>query len=61
MRKNETNEMFTLNSSLYNMLKSGKITNEIALEYSDEKVELQQMISGSYRGTAKNYMDTFME
>ncbi len=61
MRKNETNEMFTLNSSLYNMLKSGKITNEIALEYSDEKVELQQMMSGSYRGTAKNYMDTFME
>ncbi len=53
MQKSKFPNLTTMNSSLYTLLKHGIIEQEIALEYSDNKNELEQMIRGIYHG-AKN-------
>ena len=58
MRRGETHGMFTLNNSIYNLYKADKITQEVALEYSDDKIELTQMMAGSFRGTAGDYSNS---
>jgi len=43
--------MISMNDSLYNLASSGFITQEMALEVSDNKPELEQAFRGVYRGT----------
>lgn len=45
------NDMLTLNMSLYKWYKKGVITEEEALEKSDNVNELKQMFRGAYHGT----------
>lgn len=51
VRKGSYNSMITMNSSIYRLYEQGLVTEEVALEYSDNKVELQQMFRGVYHGT----------
>ncbi len=51
VKKGSFNDMTTLNMSLYNLVQQNIITQENALYYSDNKVELQQYIRGVYHGT----------
>lgn len=50
VKKGSFNSMITMNMSLYNLYASGYITEEMALEYSDDKTELSQMMKGVYSG-----------
>lgn len=56
MQKSKFPNLTTMNASIYSLLKHGFITQEVALEYSDKKNELEQMIRGIYHG-AKNMTD----
>jgi hypothetical protein len=49
--KGAYNNMITMNGSLANLVDAGYITKEIALEASDNKIELEQYFRGVYRGT----------
>lgn len=51
VKKGSFNDMITLNMSLFNLLQQNFISKENALYYSDNKVELEQMIRGVYHGT----------
>ena len=42
--------MITMNMSLYNLYANGYISEEVALEFSDDRNELIQMIKGVYSG-----------
>lgn len=53
VRKGSFNDMITLNMSLYNLVEADLITQEEALDKSDNKNELQQMFKGVYHGTKK--------
>lgn len=57
MRRGEYSSMKTMNTSLYELYDSGKITKETALAFSDDRTELSQMMSGVYHGTAKKIKD----
>lgn len=48
------NNMITMNTSLYQLYKAGIISDEVAMEYSDNKNELQQMLRGIYHGVARD-------
>lgn len=50
VRKGSYNNMITLNTSLYNMIKSGDVTEEVALAASNNPNELQQMLRGVFHG-----------
>lgn len=45
------NNMMTMNMSLFKLYKENKITKETALDYSDNKPEMEQMLRGVYHGT----------
>ena len=47
-----------LNMSLYNLFASGQITEEVAMEFSDDKTELAQMMKGVYSGAGGNNVDS---
>jgi len=49
MQRSRQPNIVTMNMSLYDLYKEGVITKEIALEYSLEKTEMDQMIRGMYR------------
>jgi len=51
VKKGSFNNMITMNMSLYNLFQEGLISEELALEYSDDKNELKQMFRGVYQGT----------
>ena len=46
--------MTTMNMSLFELYKNDLISQETALEYSDDDNELQQMFRGVFRGTSEN-------
>ncbi len=48
------NKMITMNTSLYQLYKAGIISAETAIEYSDNKNELQQMLRGMYHGVSRD-------
>ena len=52
VKKGSFNNMTTMNMSLYKLFNEGKISQEIALQYSDNKSELEQMMRGIYHGTS---------
>lgn len=51
VKKGSFNDMLTMNMSLFELVESNVITQEEALEATDNKVELQQMFKGVYHGT----------
>lgn len=51
VKKGSFNDMLTMNMSLFKLTERGLITNEEALNASDNKNELQQMFKGVYHGT----------
>lgn len=51
VKKGSFNEMLTMNMSLFKLVENGTVTVEDALEKSDNKNELQQMLKGVYHGT----------
>ncbi len=51
VRKGSFNNMITMNMSLYNLFSDGLVSEEVALEYSDDKNELKQMFRGVFHGT----------
>jgi twitching motility protein PilT len=51
VKKGSFNNMITMNSSLYRLYEQGLVSDEVALAYSDNKQELQQMFRGVYHGT----------
>ena len=52
VKKGSFNNMITMNMSLYKLYQEGKITQEMAVTYSDNKQELEQMMRGIYHGTS---------
>lgn len=52
VKKGSFNEMLTMNMSLFKLVEGDFITEEEALEKSDNKNELQQMLRGVFHGTA---------
>ncbi len=56
--KGSYNGMITFNNSLYNLFKEGKITQETALEYSDDTNELKNLIRGAYTGSESFYRNS---
>ena len=51
VKKGSFNNMITMNSSLYRLYEQDLITEDIAMSYSDNKNELQQMFRGVFHGT----------
>ncbi|MBP3925132.1 PilT/PilU family type 4a pilus ATPase [bacterium] len=51
VKKGSFNNMITMNMSLYQMVEQGYITEDAAMYYADQKVELQQMFKGVFHGT----------
>ncbi len=54
MQKSKQPNIMTMNTSLYDLYQKGIITKETALEYSLEKVEMEQMIRGMYRNATSD-------
>ena len=57
VKKGSFNNMITMNTSLYSLYTEGFVTEETALEYSDDKNELRQMFRGVFQGTAPGNRD----
>lgn len=51
VKKGTFDNMITMNLSLFRLCEAELITQETAMLYSDNKVELQQMFKGVYHGT----------
>lgn len=51
VKKGSFNNMITMNSSLFKLCEQDLIDQEVALSFSDNKNELQQMFRGVYHGT----------
>jgi len=52
MQRSRQPNLMTMNTSLYELYQKGVITKETALEYSLEKVEMEQLLRGIYGNTA---------
>jgi twitching motility protein PilT len=52
VKKGSFNEMITMNMSLFKLLKENIITEEEALNNSEDQNELKQMMRGAFQGTA---------
>ena len=55
VKKGSYNDMITMNMSLLQLIKEDLITKDTALDVSDNKVEIQQMLRGAYHGTTESY------
>lgn len=51
VQKGGYNDMLTFNQCLYDLVRKGLITKEIALEHSDDQVELRHYMQGVYTGS----------
>lgn len=51
VKKGSFNNMITMNTSLYRLFEQDLITEDVAMTYSDNKNELQQMFRGVFHGT----------
>lgn len=54
IKSDSFDNMLTMNESIYNLYKEGKITKDVALSYSDNRIELEQMLRGVYHGTGRD-------
>jgi twitching motility protein len=55
VKKGSYNDMITMNMSLLQLIKEDLITKDTALDVSDNKVEIQQMLRGAYHGTTESF------
>ena len=55
VQKGSYGGMITFNHSLYNLYSEGKITQETAIENSDNPNELRSMMRGAYTGSGGFY------
>ncbi len=55
VKKGSYNDMITMNMSLMQLIKEGMISQEVALDVSDNKVEMSQMLRGAYHGTVERF------
>lgn len=55
VKKGSYNDMITMNMSLLQLIKEGLISKETAVEVSDNKVEIEQMLRGAYHGTVDKF------
>ena len=55
VKKGTYNDMITMNMSLLQLIKEGLISKETAIEVSDNKVEIEQMLRGAYHGTKESF------
>ena len=51
VKKGSYNDMITMNMSLLQLIKENLVDKEVAIEASDNKVEIEQMLRGAYHGT----------
>lgn len=51
VKKGSYNDMITMNMSLFQLIKENLIDKDTAIEASDNKVEIEQMLRGAYHGT----------
>lgn len=51
VKKGSFNNMITMNTSLYRLYEQDLISEDVAMAYSDNKNELQQMFRGVFHGT----------
>ena len=54
VKKGSYNDMITMNMSLLQLIKEDLISKDVAIEVSDNKVEIEQMLRGAYHGTVDN-------
>jgi len=54
VKKGSFNEMITMNMSLLKLVQNEIITKDEAINASENKIELQQMLRGVYHGTAED-------
>ena len=54
VKKGSYNNMVTLNNSLFNLIKDGSVTEEVAIAASNDPNELKQMLRGVYHGTKQD-------
>lgn len=55
VKKGSYNDMITMNMSLLQLIKEGFISKETAIEVSENKVEIEQMLRGAYHGTVDKF------
>lgn len=55
VKKGSYNDMITMNMSLLQLIKEGMIDQETAIDVSDNKVEINQMLRGAYHGTVEKF------
>ncbi len=55
VKKGSYNDMITMNMSLMQLIKEGMISKDTAIEVSDNKVEIEQMLRGAYHGAVDNF------
>lgn len=55
VKKGSYNDMITMNMSLLQLIKEDLISKEVAVEVSDNKVEIEQMLRGAYHGTVDKF------
>ncbi len=55
VKKGSYNDMITMNMSLLQLIKENMISKEVAIEVSDNKVEIEQMLRGAYHGTRDQF------
>lgn len=58
VQKGSYSSMITFNNSLYNLYCEGKITQETALNYSDNPNELRNIMRGAYSGSENYYRNS---
>ncbi len=51
VKKGSYNDMITMNMSLLQLIKEDLVDREVAIDISDNKVEIEQMLRGAYHGT----------
>lgn len=55
VKKGSYNDMITMNMSLLQLIKEDLVAKEVAVEISDNKVEIEQMLRGAYHGTTDKF------
>lgn len=55
VKKGSYNDMITMNMSLLQLIKEDLISKDVAIEVSDNKVEIEQMLRGAYHGSTDRF------
>lgn len=55
VKKGSYNDMITMNMSLLQLIKEDLISKDVAIEVSDNKVEIEQMLRGAYHGSIDRF------